>query len=263
MISEAVEKEEPLFLFTHFGSPDIVPCFPVAADGKRKHILVDLRSNEYPVHIEAALAVVGRNGTPYPIIKSNLSPIFADRERVLETHDIDLPLLSEKIRNIKNNQDIKKVCSEIFTRQTFKIPDHQTSEERIYGGFIEGEDKHRMKRFLETPSWQERALMEFDDDRMRDFAARIVLDAAYNGETSLSEQVSYDLQQKCAEALARPFAGPDARWATIASVLAADPPQEWVEWAREHYGLEQDWGASVEESASPPPGPARQYSFPF
>ncbi len=262
-IEEAVRKEEPLFLFTHFGAPDIVPCFPIGSDGKRRHILVDLRADEYPTDIDEALKVVGRNGTPYPIIKSNLSPIFADRERVLQSYDFDLPALSEKISNIKSNQEIAAVCAEISRRQEFKTPENQTSEDRIYDGFIEGEDKARMKRFLETPSWQERALMHFDDARLQDFAARIVLDAAYNGETVLTDSAYIDLEQRCSEALSRPFAGPDARWATIASVLERNPPQEWIDWAADYYHLDKDWGDGVQDSPAPAPQSPKQFSFPF
>jgi exodeoxyribonuclease-1 len=250
MIADAMQNEEPLFLFTHFGTPDIVPCFPIASDGMRRHVLADLRAEAYPIDIDEAMKVVGRNGTPYPIIKSNLSPIFVDRERVLQVHDFDLPALKEKLSNIKSNKEISAVGAEISKRQEFKAPENQTSEDRIYGGWIEGEDTGRMKRFLETSSWQERALMHFDDDRLQDFSARIVLDALYNGETTLSHSVHLDLAERCAEALSRPFAGPDARWATIASVLKGNPPQEWIDWAVEYYHLDKDWGDDMQDSPS-------------
>jgi hypothetical protein len=120
-----------------------------------------------------------------------------------------------------------------------------------------------MKRFLETPSWQERALMHFDDARLQDFAARIVLDAAYNGETVLTDSVYLDLEQRCSEALSRPFAGPDARWATIANVLERNPPPEWVDWATEYYQMDKDWGEGVQDSPAPPPAQPKQFSFPF
>jgi Exonuclease I len=260
LMSDAASKEEPLFLFTHFGSPDIVPCFPIAVDGKRKHILADLRAEVYPVDINEALKVVGRNGTPYPIIKSNLSPLFVDPERALRIHDFDLSELTEKIRNIKSNPEIGMVCREIFNRQEFKAPENRTSEDRIYDGFFEGEDKGRMKRFLEATSWEERALIGFDDVRLQDFSARIILDAAYNGEAGLSESVLLDLEQRCSEALSRPFAGPDARWATLESVLANNPPHEWIAWATEYYGLDKDWGADIQDSIAAPP---KQYAFTF
>lgn len=246
MMKQASAGDEPLFMFTHFGKPDVVPCFPVATDGKRKHLLADLRSEEYPEDMEAAALVMNKAGTPFPIMKSNLSPVFVNPEQALKLHDFDMAALSEKIRKIKHNQRIGDVAVEMVRRNDFKVPPDQTSEEKIYSGFIEGEDKHRMKRFLETGSWQERAEMWFDDDRLKDFSARIVLDALYNGEIVLERHITQELEQRCGEALSRPFAGTDARWATLASVMERDPPQDWIEWATDFYCLEADWGADDE-----------------
>ena len=262
VIERAIANGEPLFLFTHFGSPEIVPCFPMAHDGKRRYLLADLRCEEYPTDLEAAKAVIGRKGTPYPIIKSNLSPIFVDYEHVQAVHDFDLTALAEKISAIKQNPDIMKVCAAAVAGNDFKAPADQTSEEKIYDGFFGDGDKSRMRRFLSMRSWQERAEMAFDDPRLSDFAARIVLDAVYNGEAVVSDDDRVRLEMRCAEALARPYAAPEARWATIAAALHEDPPEEWVEWANEYYALDKDWGEEIQDSP-PAPEPARQYSFPF
>lgn len=265
MIERAMASGQPLFLFTHFGSPEIVPCFPMAHDGKRRYVLADLRSEGFPTDVEAAMAVVGRKGTPFPIIKSNLSPIFVAHDHLIASHDFDLTALTEKISLIKQNQAISQVCAQISAGKEFKPQPDQTNEERIYDGFFEGEDKAQMRRFLATRSWEDRARMEFMDPRLDDFAARIVLDALYNGETSLDSETRTDLEQRCADALARPYADAGSRWATIASALESDPPSDWIEWASDYYGLEKDWGDDLVDSpecedATPPP---RQYSFPF
>ncbi|NTF17557.1 hypothetical protein G6L37_04040 [Agrobacterium rubi] len=263
MIDRAIATGEPLFLFTHFGAPEIVPCFPMAFDGKRKHMLADLRVEAFPTDVESAKAVIGRKGTPFPIIKSNLSPIFVDYDHVSAVHDFDLTALKEKISRIKQNPEIRDVCSQILHGREFSRPANQTNEERIYDGFFDAPDKAAMRRFLTTHSWEERASLEFLDPRLDDFAARIVLDALYNGTASLSDQTREDLESRCADVLSRPFASADSRWATIASSLAQEPSDEWVEWATEYYGMDKDWGDDVEDSFTEQPVPARQYSFPF
>ena len=265
VIEEAVARGEPLFLFTHFGTPEIVPCFPMASDGKRRHLLADLRSEEFPTDFEAAMAVVGRKGTPFPIIKSNLSPIFVDHSHLSEVHDFDLSALAEKLSLIKQNPAIADVCSQILARREYQPPADQTSEEKIYDGFFSGDDKSMIRRFLTSHSWEERATMEFMDPRLDDFASRIVLDALYNGETSLPPEIRTDLERRAREALARPFADASARWATIASALAGDPSPDWIDWASGYYGLDKDWG---EDMVDPDGGhaedaPTVQYSFPF
>lgn len=260
MMKVAASKDEPLFMFTHFGKPDVVPCFPLATDGRRKHVLADLRAEEYPCDMDSASLVINKAGTPFPIMKSNLSPIFVSPEQALKIHDFDMAALSEKIRNIKSSEQIRVVADAVCGRNDFKTPENQTSEEKIYAGFIEGEDKHRMKRFLETGSWDERAHMQFDDDRLKDFSARIVLDAAYNGEIVLERDITQELEDRCHEALARPYAGSDARWATVASVMERNPPQYWVDWATDYFALESDWGD--EEAVSIPEAPV-QMGLPF
>lgn len=266
LVQKAEASGTPLFLFTHFGSPEILPVFPVAHDGKRRYVLADLRAEEYPETLEEADAVVGRKGTPLPIIRSNLSPIFVDPEHLQGIHDFDQAYLSEKISFIKGNPALAHTCAQLASRRDFVPPPDQTNEERIYDGFPDAADKALQKRFLATRSWVERAEMEFEDPRLSDFAARIVLDAVYAGHAVIGEDMRMRLEGRCAEALARPFAAADSRWATIASSLAADPPQSWVDWAVDHYCLDRDWGDGLDLDTSAGEGPVdsqRQFSFGF
>lgn len=266
MLAEARAGEQPLFLFTHFGEPDVVPCFPMATDDKRRHVLVDLRAESYPADLESAQDVFNKAGTPYPLIKSNLSPLFVPPDVVSRIHAFDLPALSEKIRRIKSEEVIRSVAIGLVSRRDFKTRDDATSEERLYDGFVKNEDKEAIRTFLESWRWGERAEMRFADDRIDDFAARICLDAATAGQVAYPPHVWAALEARAAEAISRPFAGPDARWATIASVLSSDSASaEWTEWATGYYGLDIDWGedADLEPSAEPVEAEPRQFSLPF
>lgn len=268
MLARAGEGDEPLFLFTHFGEPDVVPCFPVAADGRRKHILVDLRADSYPTDLETALGVFNKAGTPFPMIKSNLSPVFVPPEVASRIHAFDLTGLSEKIRRIKSDPGLLRVAGELAVRHDYKAKDNPTSEERIYDGFAKSEDKDGTRRFIETRSWIEKASISFSDDRLADFAARICLDACYTGTAALPASVVVELEDRAAEAISRPFAASDARWATIASVLEGDPPPEWVEWATDYYGMDSDWGEDSDADLDPDvqpsqPGAQQQLSLAF
>jgi exodeoxyribonuclease-1 len=251
MLKEAGEGEAPLFLFTHFGEPDVVPCFPLATDNKRRHVLVDLRADSYPTDVETALGVFNKAGTPYPLIKSNLSPTFVPPDVASRIHAFDFPELSEKIRRIKSDAAIRSVADELVSGRDFKAKENPTSEERLYDGFVKSEDKEPIRRFLDTWSWNERAAMRFSDDRIDDFAARICLDAPNSGiGVAYPQHVWESLEQRAAEAISRPFAGPDARWATIASVLET-ASDEWREWATGYYGLDCDWGGDAELQDEP------------
>lgn len=242
MIRRAGEGDEPLFLFTHFGEPEIVPCFPVATDDKRRHVLVDLRAEWYPKDIDSALEVFNKAGTPYPLIKSNLSPMFVTSDIASRIHAFNLSELSEKIGRIKSDSEIRAVTYELVSRKDYKAKENPTSEERIYDGFVKAEDKEPMRRFLEGWNWLDRAGMRFEDERIDDFAARACLDAGQAGEAAYPLEVWERLEARAAEALSRPFAGPDARWATIASVLGSGAASdEWIAWAVDYYGIETVW----------------------
>jgi exodeoxyribonuclease-1 len=265
MLKNAGEGDAPLFLFTHFGEPAVVPCFPLATDDKRKHVLVDLRAESYPTDIESALGVFNKAGTPYPQVKSNLSPLFVPPDMVSRIHAFDFPELSEKIRRIKSDPAICRVAEELVSRRDYKAKENPTSEERIYDGFVRSEDKEPIRRFLDTRKWSERAAMRFTDDRIDDFAARICLDAGRSGEAVYPSHVWDDLEHRAAEAISRPFAGADARWATIASVLeAGTASDDWREWATGYYGLDVDWGDEAEVHDEPLPELREpQFNLPF
>lgn len=101
-------------------------------------------------------------------------------------------------------------------------PPAPTAEERIYLGFTDWAEKDAMSRFRRAESWFERAGMvhAFRDERVREFAARAVVEHGGLTPSEMTDAAGETLAEEIAElagaALERPFAPDEARWMTIA-----------------------------------------------
>lgn len=123
---------------------------------------------------------------------------------------------------------------------SYDNPEDMTSEEKIYSGFIDNKERPKLASFHKADSWQKKMSVKFSDERLKDFKARIILDAIYNGKTSLPEGDEELLRVHCAEALARPFAGAESRFMTIKKALEIGVTQDWADWAKEKFNYDID-----------------------
>jgi len=263
LLAKAASTGEPVFLFTHFGKAEVVPAAVLGTDKKKKWVLADLRgAREIPSDREEIASLLFTAGTPLPVIRSNNSPYLLDRETAMAIDpQIDLDGILSRAVHIKDSP-IPEMATASLKSRTYEKAGTLTSEERIYSGFVSDWDKPTMTRFHRAHSWQEKASLKFRDDRLADFAARIVLEARHYGEADLSEGQAREAEALCSEALSRPWAAAeDARWTTLASA-ALNADDEWLSWASAEFGhvpgAETTTFQNVEDSAQ-----ARQMDFGF
>jgi len=102
----------------------------------------------------------------------------------------------------------------------YSPPIDRTSEERIYDGFLSDAERGAIRRWR-TADWQQRAEIAFEDPRLVDFAARIIREAILDGRAGDLPQTLIDrVHARSRSAYERPYAGPDARWMTLARAAA-------------------------------------------
>ncbi len=261
-LGDAMASGTPLFRFTNFGKPDFSPISIVATDGNRKFLGIDLRKEVIPNTGCDIAEQLYKADTPFQIVTSNRFPLLLSVEQMRELADYACPeSLLLKSREINSKPEIRSACEDAMSLNTIDRPADPTSEELIYGGFVASGDRYRMNAFKKASTWTERSQIRFEDPRLRDFSARIVLEAVQAGEAVLPANVVSGLAADCATALCRPFSSASARYTTIASCLEAGADDEWIEWARGHFGDHPVFSATpIAVSA---PIAAGQISFAF
>lgn len=236
MLASSIKTGEPLYSFTSFGNADFAPLAIMASDGK-KFIGVDLRADAYPEDGGKIAEQLYKQGSPFQIVTSNKFPLVLSTARMRAVHGADLPeSLRERANEINNKTAFQRACKDAVSRNTLEKVNEPVSEELIYDGFFEGEDKRRMAAFNGAQNWVEKAKIPFDDRRLRDFSARIILDAVSNGEAALPADVIRSLAIDCSEALCRPFGAASSRHMTIAKCIEEGADEEWTDWARGRFG---------------------------
>nr|WP_250808019.1 exonuclease domain-containing protein [Neorhizobium tomejilense] len=262
MLTAAAISGEPLFRFTSFGKPDFAPLAITASDGAKKHLGIDLRIDGYPAEFGRIAEQLYKPDTPFQVVTSNKFPLLLSAEKMHGLTKRDLPeSLLQRALEINRNSELKAACKDAVSLNTIEKVNAPTSEELIYGGFPDSGEKQKMSAFNTARTWLEKAQVRFSDARMRDFSARIVLEAVGTGEAALPACVIRGLALDCAEALCRPFAGPEARHTTIASCIEDGADDDWIDWARGRYGDHPVFDmVPVAMQAAPPQG---QLSFGF
>lgn len=236
LLSSSIRTGEPVFSFTSFGNPDFAPLAIMASDGK-KYIGVDLRADAFAEDGGKIAEQLYKPGTPFQIVTSNKFPLLLNAGRMRAVHGAELPdSIRERANEINNKTAFRVACKDAVSRNTLEKVNDAVSEELIYDGFFEGDDKRRMAAFNGASNWVERAKVPFADRRLRDFSARIILDAVGNGEAALPADVIRSLAIDCSEALCRPFAPATSRHMTIAKCIEDGADDAWIEWARGRYG---------------------------
>lgn len=236
MLYSSIQTGDPLFSFTSFGKADFAPLAIMASHGK-KFLGVDLRADAYPEDGGKIAELLYKPGTPFQVVTSNKFPLLLTAARMRTLQGLELPeSLCERANEINNKTAFRAACKDAVSRNTLEKVNDAASEELIYDGFFDGEEKRRMADFNGTSNWAERAKIAFVDRRLRDFSARIILDAVANGEAALPPEVIRSLAIDCSEALCRPFGPVGSRHMTIARCIEEGADEAWVDWARGRYG---------------------------
>lgn len=253
LLEGAVKTGRPIYLFTHFGAPEIIPCAVLGTDRKKKWIMADLRCEQRPTEPGEIAEALFTRGTPFPVIRSNSGPLIVDAAIAAKMDKtIDPSGIAAKAMEIKLSKGLRDKAVEALNSCAYESTDAvATSESRIYAGFIPERDKPSMTKFHRS-TWEERTGIQFSDDRLRDFAARIFVDAVRAGEFSVSNERLAEFEAACAEAISRPYAGDEVKWGTLRKALASGADDHWVQWATEAFGelpsLEAS-GSSNEDAA--------------
>lgn len=253
-IASSINEVKPLWLFTHFGEPKYSPVVPICSDGMNTHVVLDLTAEQYPTQFGDDAKLVGK-GSPFNLIKTKSIPLLLTTEEVAEFGvKFDQQELEARFAKIREDKELFKNALAAMKRP-FEIPADQTSEEKMIGnGFPDKETEGNMRKFVSATNWEERLSLRFPNDRrMREFAARIILDANVNGEVSIKDTFRDELMAICENTIMRPYDGETARWTTLSHALKDEPDRAWLEWAIGRYGDDPRLVRAIEALDNPAP----------
>lgn len=231
-LASAQREGRTVWLYTHFGAPDLAPCKVLTTNGQRRWFLADARRDDLPTDPETAESLLFTKDTPIHSIRASAAPfIFEDSEAHRILGGLDRGKLAEREWDIKGIDDVRQSVAEAIVNRTYETPPNQTSEERIYNGFSSDADKARTRLFHDADTWSERAKIRFDDDRLADFAGRLVVLAHDEGHAVSAEDLRI-AEDNCFEALNRPYSPQEeARWVTLEGELRNCDDRDYLEWA--------------------------------
>jgi exodeoxyribonuclease-1 len=263
-ISTSVREVKPLWLFTHFGAPKFSPVLPLCHDGKNRHLVLDLNAQEFQRNFDETPGekIVSKD-SPFHYLKTKSIPMIVNEDVVRRAGiSFDAGQLEEKMSKILADTDMLRSVDRAMRAQSYEDPAHPTSEEQIFGGFVDNATKSTMNEFVNARTWEERLAKRFaGDNRIREFAARIFLEADIYGDVTLKDNFRTDLQAICERTIMRPYGDKDARWSTITHALEEQPDRAWTEWAIKHFGddarlLQHLEGLPVDITTTPAAEPA-------
>lgn len=235
-MKEALAADKPVFLHKHFGKPEIMPVAVLGTDSKKKWVLADLRKMDaMPDSAEEIASLLYTPNTPFPVIRTNNAPYFLG-EDLATTLDptINIADIRLRVQEIKE-KGLSTAAVRALKSRPYDQSNETTSEEKIYSGFVDDWDKPKMTEFHRAKNWEERSKIVFKDQRLKDFACRLLLEANHYGEASVPAETIRSAASVCAEVLSRPFADEDAPWATLKSA-SKEADKNWLDWAEETFG---------------------------
>lgn len=241
ILSQAHRQGKVLWMFTHFGEPDVMPCLPLGTDNRKKWIVADLRHSVDVLDDGAALGdlAYGKD-TPFRVVRASSAPYFVDvmtAERICPgAVNSSIAVRADEVR--ANSALAASVTALIKAADDRESPNDATSEERIYAGFYGAQDKAAMSRF-HSATWEERAELTFTDDRLTDFAGRLIVMASHQGLIDPS-LVGERWRKASAPAFQRPFDMEDSRWPTLAQARNGGMTDEWKVWAEDAFNATFD-----------------------
>lgn len=233
LLTTAHKNGKPLLLFQFFSEAKVIPCAVLGTNKQKGWILLDLRAENIPDSVDEIKDTLFTKDTSFPIVKSNMAPIFLD-ETTAKTIDptLDTKSIISKAKEIKGSQ-LAENAVEAYRSQIHAQVTNMTSEEKIYSGFISDKDKPNITSFHRADTWEKKLAINFYDERLQDFKARILLDAHYAHKASFHENDVAMLREQCSEALNRPFAEADSRFMTIKKAVEIGIPRDWADWAED------------------------------
>lgn len=221
----------PVLLFQYFGEPRVIPCAILGTNGMKGWVLKDLRADNAPETKDEIIETLFTSNTAFPVIRSNFAPITLDTKTAKAIDPtIDVKSIMEAAAKIKGSE-VEAAGLKAYKEKGVEPLSDMTSEEKIYSGFIHDRDKPNLTSFLKADSWEKRLSINYEDDRLQDFKARILLNAHYRNEVHFSNDVVAMLKDQCAEVLARPYKGAESRYMTIAKAVQSGVTKEWADWA--------------------------------
>lgn len=221
-LSKACEESHPVWLFTHFSKADAAPYLILKRMGKGDWLGVDLR---HPTgDIREALLDIDETlydpKSPLRAIKPNRFPYFlsaaeaASFEPSRESDDVwlDAERAIHKAKSIRSGLGDMAIAEPSPYKSDISDP---TSEERIYSGFLSNGDRRLMAMFRRMVDWKARTEIRFEDERIRDFAARILMMTSTEKEDATYPNLIAALEKQCQEAATRPARVGNGRWTSI------------------------------------------------
>lgn len=223
-----------IWLFSHYGEPELIPCMPLAVDGSRRWVLADVRRS--PSDIPEGISDLGEasfgRDTPLKIVRAAAAPMIVPGHEIGRFGMAVTDELLAGAATWRAATETREKIVALHNAHTYAERTDPTSEERLYDGFYSRQDKDRITRFLTAPSWAERAAVIFDDGRLRDYAARLIL-TNINAVPGIDHERLANIERDAA-AMGRPLAAAESRWMTIEKALdTAD--DRWRRWAAEAF----------------------------
>jgi len=254
-LADQLARGAPAWVFTFFGKPELIPCGVLATDGRKKWILVDLRKPVEAISAKDITATLFSAESPFRVVRSNAAQLLVSDEiaEMLISRE-EMSAMRKTAELVKANTQLRAEASRAVGMSTFTQVENPTSEERIYDGFVKDSEKPRMNAFHNADTWLKRAQIVFEDDRLKDFAARIVLEAVIDGRaTDVPEDLTQRLLNRCREAYERPFAPAESRSMSILKALTTNPPEAWQRWSESAFeGLSTILGRDATPEAARP-----------
>jgi exodeoxyribonuclease-1 len=232
-LSDQIARGVPAWVFTYFGKPELIPAGVLATDGRKKWILADLRS---PVQQTIAQEIAGALYSPessFRVVRSNAGQlVVSDEIAELLIGRTEMDVMRKAAAVMKDDAKLRSEAARALSISTFEMPSNPTSEERLYDGFAKDSDRSKMTAFHNADSWLKRAQIVFEDDRLSDFAARIVIEAVIEDRArDVPEEVVLKLLARCSSALDRPFGDESATPFSIAKAHTTGADEQWKAWA--------------------------------
>ena len=260
IVELSMSENKPIYNFTSFGTPLLTPLVIIAKDKGKKFIGIDVNSDVEEAKSKDIADQLFSANTPFELITANKSPLLMTAQEVLNVTSRELDKnLQAKVDNINSDSTLKRLADQAFKNNTYQKVNNPTSEEDIYGGFYASSDKRQMDRFHTSKAWEEKTKILFSDRRLKDFSARIILEAVSQSDCFLPADVINQLGQDCAEAVTRPFHVSNDRYNTISQCIADGADEDWVEWAKNKYGDHP----SFDKKIAPEQPAVAQFSFTF
>jgi exodeoxyribonuclease-1 len=240
VLAAASRTGEVVWLFTHYGKPDVIPCAVLATDGRKRWLAADLRAEEHPDDAAGIAGTLYAGQAAYRVIRASAVPLVIPQELAVRINPaLDSHLYSQRADALRHRPGIAQVATAALRASEYSPRIDRTSEERIYDGFLSDAERGTIRRWR-TADWQERAEIAFEDPRLVDFAARIIREAILDGRAGGLPQTLVDrVHARSRSAYERPYAGPDARWMTLARAAAKSPDDRWIEFARGWFGADE------------------------